>query len=85
MYNEVLDELCDLTEGIEEYVREQMHASKLAKWERSYQFHMNKKAGRLDLMEDVDIHLVKHKKTIAAQKVHAEKWKKKESDFSTYT
>lgn len=79
-YRDMLGELCDLTDGDEEKVKDRMRSSKLPTWERDYQFYLNQKAGVMDLMEGVDGHLDKRQKTVTARKEEEERRKELEKE-----
>ena len=68
-YSNMLDSLCDLTEGDEDKLKEQMRSSRLPTWERDFEFYMNMKAGITnDQMDGIDRNAAKRQKTILSER-----------------
>ena len=67
-YEKMLNKLCDLAVGDEEHVKEFMRSTRLPTWKRDFDFYINQKAGKKDLMEGLDINLAKRLKTSNARK-----------------
>ena len=86
-YQNMLAEMCDITDGDEDQLKLRMRSSRLPAWERDYEFYLNLKAGIItDIMEGKDLHLAKQQKICeVCSEMHARHQEKEDESASQAT